>query len=97
MKKPRIAPYILLNIQPPSKDKITFGRLKGTQIKYMEINPKNPRIGLDWNHSSKNISPSNNYSFNRTVPVATRAGIITKHDSTINDFIEQSYLHIVNN
>lgn len=47
IKNPRIAPYILLNIKPPSNDKIVFGRLNGTQIKYMEIKPKKPRRGLD--------------------------------------------------
>ena len=47
IKNPRIAPYILLNIKPPSNDKIVFGRLNGTHIKYMEIKPKKPRRGLD--------------------------------------------------
>jgi len=47
MKNPRTAPYILLNIYPPSNDKIVFGRLKGTHMKYIEINPKKPRTGFD--------------------------------------------------
>ena len=44
----------------------------------------------------KNINPSSICSFKSTVPVAISAGIITKHDKTINDFMEQSYLHILN-
>jgi hypothetical protein len=96
MKKPRTAPYILLNIYPPSNDKIVLGRLNGTHIKYIEINPKKPRIGFDWNHSSKYINSSNILSFKSIVPVAIRTGIIMKHDITINDFNEQSCLHIAN-
>ena len=96
IKNPRIAPYILLNIKPPSNDKIVFGRLNGTHIKYMEIKPKKPRRGLDQNHSSKHINSSNIFDLKSTVPVATRTGIIMKHDITINDFNEQSCLHIVN-
>lgn len=66
-------------------------------MKYIEINPKKPRTGLDWNHSSKYINSSNILFFKSIVPVAMRTGIIIKQEITTNDFNEQSYLHIANN